>query len=92
MVTKVVLVYYILINVSAFAAMAYDKRCAVRQKWRVPERTLLLLAGLGGAPGSFLSMRLAHHKTRHKKFTILVPLFLLLHVALLIYLFAGGLL
>lgn len=72
-------------SLAAFAAYAADKRKAKRGAWRVPERTLLLLALLMGAPGALAGMRLFRHKTRHLKFTVLVPLFLALQIALIAY-------
>ena len=47
----------------------------------LPERTLLLIAAIGGSLGSLLGMLIAHHKTRKPKFYILVPLLLVLHAA-----------
>ena len=72
-------------SLAAFAAYAADKRKAKRGAWRVPERTLLLLALLMGAPGALAGMRLFRHKTRHLGFTVLVPLFLALQIALIAY-------
>ena len=71
--------YYVLINMTAFLLFWADKRRAVRQKWRIPERTLLLSAFLGGGAGALLAMQICHHKTKKKRFTILVPVFFLLH-------------
>lgn len=51
-------------------------------KWRVPEDTLLFVALLGGAVGEYITMRLILHKTRHKKFMITLPVFILLQAAL----------
>ena len=78
---KYIIFYYVLINAAAFFLFASDKRRAVRQKWRIPERTLLLSAFLGGGAGALLAMQICRHKTKKKRFTILVPLFLLLHLA-----------
>lgn len=36
--------------------------------------------------GASLGMRVFHHKTKHWKFKILVPLFLALHLALAVFL------
>lgn len=58
----------------AFCVCGIDKRRAKRRRWRIPESTLLLLAALGGAGGFWAGMRVFHHKTQHKKFTITVPL------------------
>lgn len=74
--------YVVCINVVAFAVYAYDKYCARKSRRRISEATLLLLAAVGGAAGAWLSMLLFRHKTRHLKFTVLVPLLLLLQVLL----------
>lgn len=79
---KYIIFYYVLINAAAFLLFASDKQRAVRQKWRIPERTLLLSAFLGGGAGALLAMQICRHKTKKKRFTFLVPLFLLLHLAL----------
>lgn len=66
----------------AFVFMVYDKRQARRAKRRVRERTLIVLALVGGAPGGWLAMHLVRHKTRHIRFRIVLPVFTLLWVAL----------
>ena len=50
--------------------------------WRVPEDTLLSVALLGGSVGEYITMRLIRHKTRHKKFMVTLPVFILLQAAL----------
>lgn len=75
------LLYAAGINGIAFCAYGLDKRRAVRGEWRISERTLLLLASLGGAAGAFLGMKVFHHKTRHRKFSLGVPLLLLMQAA-----------
>ena len=79
---KQVLGYYLLlVNAAGFLIMCLDKLLARKQTRRVPERTLLLFAALGGSLGSLLGMMLAHHKTRKPKFYITVPLLLALQAA-----------
>ncbi|MBO5495790.1 MAG: DUF1294 domain-containing protein [Oscillospiraceae bacterium] len=51
-----------------FVTMGADKRRARRAAFRVPEKTLFLLALLGGAPGGLAGMELFHHKTKHWTF------------------------
>ena len=79
---QIVFAALLLVNIVAFAAYGIDKRKAQKGKWRIPESTLLLLAFFGGAIGALLGMRVFRHKTKHWKFKILVPLFLVLQLAL----------
>lgn len=58
----------VLLNGICFAAFAWDKRCARRQTWRVPERTLLTLAAAGGSIGAVLGQLFLRHKTRKEPF------------------------
>lgn len=67
-----------------------DKRRAVKGLRRVPERTLLWSCALGGALGGLLAMKLFHHKTRKRAFSLGVPLLLLLQAALLAALRLAG--
>lgn len=76
----------LLMNVATFAAYGVDKLKARRDKWRIPERTLLWMAFLGGALGAWLGMKAFRHKTQHRRFTVLVPLFLILQIGLAVYL------
>ena len=73
----------VMASIVGFVAMGMDKHKARAGGWRTPERTLLLCAALGGAAGVWAGMRVFHHKTRHKRFLILVPLFLLMQLLLL---------
>lgn len=77
-------IYILLINAISFGIYGYDKHCAVINKWRVSEFTLLALALGGGSLGALIAMFGFHHKTQHKKFQICVPLFLTIHILLLI--------
>ncbi len=76
---KVLAAYYIIINIIAFFLYGNDKQRAKRHAWRIPERTLLGIALLGGGLGAFLGMQVFRHKTKHFIFCFLVPLCLLLH-------------
>lgn len=67
-------VYYLIaINLVGVALMFADKRKAIRHKWRIPERTLFLVALLGGSCGCILGMYAFRHKTRHLSFVIGMP-------------------
>lgn len=68
--------YLIIINAAAFLLMLIDKQKAKRGKWRIPEKTLLGAALLGGSIGAILGMYLFRHKTMHPKFSVGLPLIL----------------
>ena len=70
-------------NLVVFCVYGLDKYKAKKDKWRIPEKTLLLLAFFFGGLGAFLGMRVFRHKTKHRLFTIGVPLCLLLNIAAL---------
>ena len=79
-------VYLLGMNAAEYILMAVDKTNAIRKARRIPEAVLLLIAALGGSLGEWLGMAGLHHKTKHKKFLILVPLFLFVHIALGVWL------
>ncbi len=83
------LIYFIIISVVAIVATAYDKSAAWKRAWRVPERTLLWIGALGGALFMFIVMKLIRHKTRHGKYMIPLPIFILLHaiIAYFVYVY-----
>lgn len=83
---KYLFIWLAVINLLAFIITAADKRAAINHRWRVPERTLLTIAFFGGAAGEWAAMLLCRHKTKKAKFYIGVPLMILVHIALLVYL------
>lgn len=72
----------LVVNIVTFLMYGLDKRKAVKRQWRISEAVLLGIALCGGSVGALLGMKLFHHKTKHWKFKILVPLFVLVHVGL----------
>lgn len=70
------LIYLLTVNAASFLCMLADKYKARKNLWRIPERTLITIAVLGGSPGVLAGMYLFRHKTKHEKFTIGVPLIL----------------
>ena len=72
-------VYLTVINLAAFIMYGIDKKRAAAGRWRISEAALLGIASAGGSAGALVGMKCFRHKTRHWKFRILVPLFLLLH-------------
>ena len=83
-----ILLVYMVLNVFAFMMYIWDKRKAQKDKWRTKESTLLLCALLGPF-GAVAGMQVARHKTRKLKFK-LVYVFLVLHIGVIVYLAAKG--
>jgi uncharacterized membrane protein YsdA (DUF1294 family) len=77
---KPLLVYLLLINASGFCFMLADKIKAKKNRWRIPEATLLGIAIIGGSLGVLCGMRLFRHKTLHPKFFIGVPIILAVQI------------
>ena len=73
---KLLYSYLLIINAAGFLLMLVDKWKAKKNRWRVRESTLLLVAALGGSVGSLAGMYLFRHKTQHLKFTLGIPLIL----------------
>lgn len=82
---KYLLIYLIIINLIGLFAMFLDKQKAKRDKWRIPEKTLFLLALIGGSLGTTLGMNIFRHKTKHWYFKFGMPLILIIQLGLLIY-------
>lgn len=77
----------------SFAAFGLDKRRAGNGGRRVPERTLHILAFLGGWPGALLGQRQFRHKTQKLSFLIVFWLVVVLHVAIVgtaVYAYLGS--
>lgn len=85
--------YLVLINLIAVIVTVADKSKAKRGKWRVKERTLLLLSALGGSIGMYITMHIVRHKTKKLKFMLGIPLIFLAQITLIwggIILFTNG--
>ena len=84
---NIVLVYLLIVNLITCIVYGVDKLKSIAGSWRTPEKTLLGLAFVGGSVGALAGMMIFRYKTRHMKFRILVPLFLILHIILLFFLY-----
>ena len=75
---------YICVNVIAFILYGLDKKYAREGRWRIPEKTLLGIALIGGAAGAWIGMQTFRHKTKHMSFRMLVPLFAVVHMWMIV--------
>ena len=71
-------IYLLLINILAFCTTSLDKLFAIKRKWRIPEKVMILISLLGGAMGNLLAFISFRHKIRkHRLFyTIILLTFL----------------
>ena len=83
---KAFLIAYLLVNLAVFAFYGIDKAKAVRNEWRISEKSLIG-AALLGAPGALLAMFVFRHKIRKPKFYIGVPLILIAEIILVIFIY-----
>lgn len=70
----------LIINIAAFAVMGADKHKAKKHQYRIPERTLWLVALLGGAVGAVAGMFFFRHKTKHVAFKLGFPALALIEI------------
>lgn len=70
---KTGLIIYLIINVVVFAMYGIDKFKAIKNRWRIPETTLIS-AALFGVIGAIAGMLVFHHKIRKPKFYVIIPI------------------
>ncbi len=73
------------LNAIAFVAFAADKQAAIDDARRIPERTLLTLALIGGALGAVAAQQMLRHKTRKRPFRTQLWLIAAAWAALLVW-------
>ena len=80
-----VIIYLLVINLIGLLIMYADKRKAKYGRWRIPEKTLLLVAMLGGSNGTIAGMYLFRHKTQKLKFVLGFPTILISEIIIITY-------
>lgn len=86
------IIYLVIINVYAVFITLHDKKIAVKngrggkQKRRVPERNLLIVAAMGGSIAMYATMQKIRHKTQHKKFMLGIPAIIAAQILLVVLL------
>ncbi|MGX8685028.1 MAG: DUF1294 domain-containing protein [Lachnospiraceae bacterium] len=79
---RYLLFYIAAMSLMGFLSMGTDKRRARKGLRRIPEKTLFLIAALGGSIGSIAGMFAFRHKTKHLSFRIGLPAILLAQAVL----------
>lgn len=73
-------IYLGVVNLFSFAIFGWDKYKSIKNGWRIPEKTLLLLAVLGGSPAMLIGQNLLRHKTRKQPFNAYLLLIVLIQI------------
>ena len=60
--------------------MYIDKRKAINNAYRIPEKNLFFICIIGGSLGLLIGMYKFHHKTKHNKFVYGVPILLIANI------------
>lgn len=84
MIDNFIIFYLIVVNIITFFVFAIDKKRAVRNKWRIPEKTLMGLAVIGGSVGALAGMTMFRHKTRKLMFRFGIPIILIFQIAVIL--------
>lgn len=79
-------IYFFIINLFAIFLMKYDKVKAINNQYRVSEKALFLIDLILGGVGIYIGMYLFRHKTKHVKFTVGIPLIIILNILTIYYL------
>lgn len=79
--------YIIIINIISFFIMLYDKKQAIYHNFRISEKTIFIVSLLLGGIGTYVGMYVFRHKTKHLKFTIGIPIVIILNIISIFYIF-----
>jgi len=88
--TKVFIIYMLAISLLAVIVTIIDKKRAIKHKYRIPERTLIVISALGGSVAMLITMNIIRHKTKHLKFMVGIPIIIIVQIALLVYIINYG--
>ena len=83
---KIILIFILVMSLTAFLVMGYDKSQAKKQGQRISERTLWILALFGGGIGAYFGMQVFRHKTKHTNFRVGFLMLMIVYVFLLFWL------
>lgn len=81
MAIKILAIYLAGMSLVTFWMFGADKSRARKRRFRISERRLLIFALFGGSPGALAGMYVFRHKTRHRLFSVGIPLMLVLQMA-----------
>lgn len=74
------MLYILGINLLGFILMKLDKSYAIKNKYRISEKTFFIISALLGSVGVYIGMYTFRHKTKHINFTVMVPVLFILNI------------
>ena len=81
--------YLLIVNLVTWILYGVDKRKAIKGAWRIPEKTLILSAVIGGSVGALAGMMMFRHKIRKMKFIVGVPVIFVIQCIALAFVVYG---
>lgn len=78
----IIAAYFLIINIIGFALAYSDKKKAINEKRRIPEKTLFFVSFIGGSAGILIGLKKFRHKTKQKRFMLGIPLIIVFQAAL----------
>ncbi len=81
---KLLLIYLLIINIIGIIITIYDKWASKTSNRRIPEKTLMLFSGIGSGLSIYITMLFIHHKTKHPKFMVGIPVILVCEFVIII--------
>lgn len=82
---EVVIIYIGIVNLMGFFIMGWDKAKARAKAWRISEKTLFLVALMGGSLGMWIGMEFFRHKTKHWYFKYGIPVICLVQIVVVYF-------
>ena len=82
--------WYVALGFITYVMYAKDKAAAQSGDWRTPESTLHLLSALGGWVGAMVAQTYLRHKSQKAEFRLAYYLTVIINMAGLLFILAGG--
>ena len=79
------IIYIIFVNLFGIVIMKIDKEKAKNGNYRISEKILFIIAILLGGVGIYSGMYMFRHKTKHVKFTVGIPITIVLNIICIYY-------
>lgn len=82
--------WYVVLGIITYFTYAKDKAAAQNNEWRTPEMTLHIMSALGGWVGAMVAQTYLRHKSQKPDFRMMYYLTVVINLAGLLFIMAGG--